>query len=189
MTPGILFNVYTMISHTPATFAKLLRHHRGTIPVRALGEQAQVPHSLIVALENQKRSAGPKTAKKLADALKLEGQQRDEFLEAAKHTSQRNRLSNERRLKSNFEQVVFSFLSSLQGLTRSEIREVIACKNSLFDLIAIRKDDSAVGFILKHQDIKMVSAPSVDRLYTAKDVSDLKFKKTTSTILSMSEFI
>jgi len=149
----------------------MLRELRGERTVRELAKLANVPHSLIVSLENGKRSAGPKTSSKLADSLKLTGKQREAFLAAAQSTTQRNRVGPTATRKANVERVVFDLVLALTKLKKLAIKEAIFGKEKEYDILITKTDGGIIGIEIKANRIYLAEAPTVESLPNPRRIS------------------
>ena len=76
------------------TLPALLRELRiaSSLSLRGLAEKSGIPHSYISNIENGRRPVGQKAAAKLAAALGLTGERRDQFLLAAAQDSPRDKV-------------------------------------------------------------------------------------------------
>jgi transcriptional regulator with XRE-family HTH domain len=148
----------------PTVFGNMLRELRADKSVRQLAKDAHVPHSLIVALENGKRSAGAKTAEKLADGLHLRGNERDSFLTAAQSTTLRNRFGPTETRKTHSERVILDLIMAFTGLERAQIRESIFCEQDNYDIIVLKTDGTVLGIEIKQRTVYVVEAAGVERL-------------------------
>jgi len=115
-----------MKMHLPASieFGNKLRSYRESQgkSVRGLARDSGVSFTLISALENAHRSAGPVTMEKLAAALKLSGRRLAEFIQLSAGTRGSKRLQTGTRRKG--QEVLEVLLAAIVGVGPDEIKEV-----------------------------------------------------------------
>ena len=114
---------------------------------RQLADKSGVPYTLISALENGRRTAGSRIAGKLVAALRLEGKDREQFLELAKLTSKRIRLSVAEESEKEVPSAWLKFLKFL--VPEWEISEISFPKSGIYDLLLTKSDRWICGVIFR----------------------------------------
>lgn len=157
---------YMTSSPSPEKFGELLKKLRleKELSQRSLGSLANVTHSLIAALENGKRIAGPKVALQLADALALTGEMRAMFLLHAKTTSSLKRISVREELKRGSQAnhwakftKIFDFIFPTDPL-----KELLLLDQGTYDISLRSTMGKMFGVIFRPGMVLLVSNPGLD---------------------------
>ena len=108
-------------------FGSLLRVHRRKSghTLKALGQLSGTAMTSISNIENGERVAGPMTAKKLADALKLKGYVRDHFLLSAASTQKKDKLLD---ISRTLAPEIINFLPMVLRERGIDLDQIHACK-------------------------------------------------------------
>jgi transcriptional regulator with XRE-family HTH domain len=155
------------MSQKNESFDELLRRHRCArkqLSVRKLATLSGVEYSLISKLENGKKSAGPATVEKLANALRLVGAQRDEFVKAGCAQSKRSAQALGPTMANPFFRAVLGELLRTLGFT-GEVMEFRAEPPSdhgvaRYDFSVTLVDGKRLGIDFKNEKILVVVADS-----------------------------
>jgi len=150
------------MTRSPQHFGRMLKKFRLKIGFsqRQLADKTTVPYSLISALENGKRTAGEKIAFKLVSALGLQGTLKEDFLESAKLTSKRIRLSIPDETEKQDPSLWLKFLKFL--VPSWEIKEICFSPTGVYDMRITRTDLSICGVAFVTGKILLVSNPGLD---------------------------
>ena len=149
-----------------ADHLRAARTARG-LSVRALEKAAGVSFSLISALENRRRSAGPATVEKLADALHLRGAERKEFMALGGDTSARHRVQIGNKRKGM--QLLGKLVQVLAGVSADDIEDVIVeykipGRSMTYDFVIRLRDKRLLAGEVKQDAILIVASDPVTGL-------------------------
>ena len=153
----------------PETFAQKLREHRKAngMSVRDLAAIVEVSPSLISRFEHGKKAAGPVTLEKLADGLKLVGNERSDFIESGTSQSVRTAQAFGPNMVSPFFRSVLCDLLRTLGL-KGEVRGFqteTPTNNYVYDLVVTMVDGTILGLEFKPGRILVAYAdPMTGRL-------------------------
>ena len=150
-------------------FADCLRAARAArgLSVRELEKESGISFSLISALENRRRSAGPDTLKKLAAALRLRGTERDLFLKLGGDTSCRHRVQVNEKRKGM--QLLRDLVGVLAGVERDDIEDIIVeyhvpTGRAVYDFVVRLRDGKLLAGEIKHDEIWIIPSQEIGML-------------------------
>ena len=141
------------------TFSDCLRAARAArgLSVRELEKASGVSFSLISALENGRRSAGPKTIRKLVRAFRLRGAERQRFLDLGGDTSGRHRVRVDEKRKGML--LLGALISALAGVDRADIEDIIIVHHSrpgtVHDFVIRMRDCTMLAGEIKRGEIRI----------------------------------
>ena len=156
---------------------------------RALAAVADVEPSLISRVENGKKAAGPVTIEKLADGLKLVGDERNRFLQAGSKQSTRTAQAFGPAMANPFFRSVLTDLLRTLGI-EGEVRAFTAKSGAehRYDFVVRMMDDTILGIEFKPGKIIVATADAEGDLPAPTEtavlkaggfVAELRFNRTT----------